>query len=71
MAASLLRRGTYNSQDIKFELEATRAVYEASQSVIGFAQLSAALSGGAVRPLTLEICVCSGPNPLLSMILDE
>lgn len=34
MAAALLRRGTYNSQDIKFELEATRAVYEASQSAL-------------------------------------
>ncbi|CAM9531695.1 unnamed protein product [Scytosiphon promiscuus] len=32
MAASLLRKGTYNSRDIKFELEATMVVFEASHA---------------------------------------
>lgn len=33
MAASLMRRGTYNSQEIKFELETTMAAYEASDEL--------------------------------------
>lgn len=32
MAASLLRKGTYNSRDIKFELEATIVIFEVSYS---------------------------------------
>ncbi|CAM9210485.1 unnamed protein product [Ectocarpus fasciculatus] len=34
MAASLLRRGTYNSRDIKFELEATIVVFEEEKAAM-------------------------------------